>query len=147
MIKNNTYYIPTLSAGSFVAEKALIPNYYPAIVVPKALAIGPKIKATFARAYKKGVPIGFGTDAAVFPHGENGKEFVYMYEAGMPAIKTIQAATIVNATILQMENKIGALESGYVADIVATNEDPTKDITTVNNVVFVMKDGVIYKQL
>jgi len=147
MIKNNTYYIPTLSAGSFVAEKALIPNYYPAIVVPKALAIGPKIKATFARAYKKGVPIGFGTDAAVFPHGENGKEFVYMNEAGMPAIKTIQAATIVNATILQMENKIGALESGYVADIVATNEDPTKDITTVNNVVFVMKDGVIYKQL
>ncbi|MBU0940840.1 MAG: amidohydrolase family protein [Bacteroidetes bacterium] len=147
MIKYNAYYIPTLSAGSFVAEKALIPNYYPAIVVPKALAIGPRIKATFAKAYKKGVPIGFGTDAAVFPHGENAKEFIYMQEAGMPAMKTIQAATIVNATILEMEKKIGALEVGYLADIVATNDDPTKDITTVTNVVFVMKDGIVYKQL
>jgi imidazolonepropionase-like amidohydrolase len=146
MIKYNAYYIPTLSAGSFVAEKALIPNYYPAIVVPKALAIGPKIKATFAKAYKKGVPIGFGTDAAVFPHGENAKEFIYMNEAGMPAMKTIQAATIVNATILEMDKQIGALEPGYFADIVATNEDPTKDIKTVTNVVFVMKDGIVYKQ-
>lgn len=146
MIKYNTFYIPTLSAGSFVAEKALIPNYYPAIVVPKALAIGPRIKATFAKAYKKGVPIGFGTDAAVFPHGENAKEFIYMNEAGMPAMKTIQAATIVNATILEMDKQIGALEPGYFADIVATNEDPTKDIKTVTNVVFVMKDGIVYKQ-
>jgi imidazolonepropionase-like amidohydrolase len=146
MIKYNAYYIPTLSAGSFVAEKALIPNYYPAIVVPKALAIGPKIKATFAKAYKKGVPIGFGTDAAVFPHGDNAKEFIYMNEAGMPAMKTIQAATIVNATILEMDKQIGALEPGYFADIVATNEDPTNNIKTVTNVVFVMKDGVVYKQ-
>ena len=111
------------------------------------MAIGPRIKATFAKAYKKGVPIGFGTDAAVFPHGENAKEFIYMQEAGMPAMKTIQAATIVNATILEMEKKIGALEVGYLADIVATNDDPTKDITTVTNVVFVMKDGIVYKQL
>jgi imidazolonepropionase-like amidohydrolase len=146
MIKNNTFYIPTLSAGSFVAEKALIPNYYPAIVVPKALAIGPRIKATFAKAYKKGVPIGFGTDAAVFPHGENAKEFILMNEAGMPAMKAIQAATIVNAGILEMDTKIGILEPGFIADIVATNDDPTKDIKTVTNVVFVMKDGVVYKQ-
>jgi imidazolonepropionase-like amidohydrolase len=147
MIKYNAFYIPTLSAGSFVAEKALIPNYYPAIVVPKALAIGPRIKATFAKAYKKGVPIGFGTDAAVFLHGDNAKEFVLMTEAGMPAMKAIQAATIVNATILEMESKIGVIEAGYIADIVATNDDPTKDIKTVNNVVFVMKDGMVYKQL
>ena len=146
MIKYNAFYIPTLSAGSFVADKALIPNYYPAIVVPKALAIGPRIKATFAKAYKKGVPIGFGTDAAVFPHGENAKEFILMTEAGMPAMKAIQAATIVNAGILEMDTKIGILEPGFIADIVATNEDPTKDIKTVTNVVFVMKDGVVYKQ-
>jgi imidazolonepropionase-like amidohydrolase len=145
MIKYNAFYIPTLSAGNFVAEKALIPNYYPAIVVPKALSIGPKIKETFARAYKKGVPIGFGTDAAVFPHGENAKEFIFMKEAGMPAMKAIQAATIVNATILEMEKQIGALEVGYFADIVATNDDPTENINTVTNVVFVMKDGVVYK--
>jgi imidazolonepropionase-like amidohydrolase len=146
MIKYNAYYIPTLSAGSYVAEKALIPNYYPAIVVPKALAIGPKIKETFAKAYKKGVPIGFGTDAAVFPHGDNAKEFIYMKQAGMPVMKAIQAATIVNAKILEMDTQIGALESGYLADIVATNEDPTEDINTVTNVVFVMKEGVVYKQ-
>ena len=146
MIKYNAYYIPTLSAGSYVAEKALIPNYYPAIVVPKALAIGPKIKATFAKAYKKGVPIGFGTDAAVFPHGENAKEFIYMKEAGMPVMKAIQAATIVNAKILEMDQQIGAIEPGYFADIIATNEDPNEDINTVTKVVFVMKEGVIYKQ-
>jgi imidazolonepropionase-like amidohydrolase len=146
MIKYNAYYIPTLSAGSYVAEKALIPNYYPAIVVPKALAIGPKIKETFAKAYKKGVPIGFGTDAAVFPHGDNAKEFIYMKQAGMPVMKAIQAATIINAKILEMDTQIGALEPGYLADIVATNEDPTEDINTVTNVVFVMKEGVVYKQ-
>jgi imidazolonepropionase-like amidohydrolase len=146
MIKYDAYYIPTLSAGSFVAEKALIPNYYPDIIVPKALSIGPKIKATFAKAYKKGVPIGFGTDAAVFPHGDNAKEFVYMKEAGMPIMKAIQAATIVNAKILEMDQQIGALERGYFADIVATNDDPTEDVTTVTNVVFVMKEGVVYKQ-
>ncbi|SHM59158.1 metal-dependent hydrolase family protein [Flavobacterium xanthum] len=146
MIKYNAYYIPTLSAGSYVAEKALIPNYYPAIVVPKALAIGPKIKATFSKAYKKGVPIGFGTDAAVFPHGDNAKEFIYMNQAGMPIMKAIQAATIVNAKILEMDQQIGAIEPGYFADIVATNADPTEDINTVTNVVFVMKDGVVYKQ-
>lgn len=146
MIKYNAYYIPTLSAGSYVAEKALIPNYYPAIVVPKALAIGPKIKATFSKAYKKGVPIGFGTDAAVFPHGDNAKEFIYMNQAGMPMMKAIQAATIVNAKILEMDQQIGAIEPGYLADIVATNADPTEDINTVTNVVFVMKDGLVYKQ-
>ena len=146
MIKYNAYYIPTLSAGSFVAEKALIPNYYPAIVVPKALAIGPKIKETFAKAYKKGVPIGFGTDAAVFPHGDNAKEFIYMKQAGMPVMKAIQAATIINAKVLEMDTQIGALEPGYLADIVATNEDPTEDINTVTNVIFVMKEGVVYKQ-
>ena len=146
MIKYNAYYIPTLSAGSYVAEKALVPNYYPAIVVPKALAIGPKIKATFSKAYKKGVPIGFGTDAAVFPHGDNAKEFIYMNQAGMPMMKAIQAATIVNAKILEMDQQIGAIEPGYLADIVATNADPTEDINTVTNVVFVMKDGLVYKQ-
>jgi imidazolonepropionase-like amidohydrolase len=146
MIKYNAYYIPTLSAGSFVAEKALIPNYYPAIVVPKALAIGPKIKETFAKAYKKGVPIGFGTDAAVFPHGDNAKEFIYMKQAGMPVMKAIQAATIINAKVLEMDTQIGALEPGYLADIVATNEDPIENINTVTNVIFVMKEGVVYKQ-
>lgn len=145
MIQYNAYLVPTITAGKFVAEKAAVPSYYPAIIVPKALAIGPKIQATFGKAYKKGVPIAFGTDAGVFPHGENAKEFIYMTEAGMPFMKVLQSATITNALLLDMDQKIGVLEPGFMADIIATNEDPSQNINTVTNVVFVMKEGVEYK--
>jgi imidazolonepropionase-like amidohydrolase len=145
MIQYNAYLVPTITAGKHVAEKAAVPNYYPAIIVPKALAIGPKIQGTFAKAYKKGVPIAFGTDAGVFPHGENAKEFIYMTEAGMPFMKALQSATITNAQLLDMDQKIGVLEPGFMADIIATNEDPSQNINTVTNVVFVMKEGVEYK--
>lgn len=145
MIQYNAYLVPTITAGKFVAEKAAVPSYYPAIIVPKALAIGPKIQATFANAYKKGVPIAFGTDAGVFPHGENAKEFIYMTEAGMPFMKVLQSATITNAMLLDMDKKIGVIEPGFMADIIATNEDPSQNINTVTNVVFVMKEGVQYK--
>lgn len=145
MIQHRAYLVPTITAGKHVAEKAAVPNYYPAIIVPKALAIGPKIQGTFAKAYKKGVPIAFGTDAGVFPHGENAKEFIYMTEAGMPFMKALQSATITNALLLEMDKKIGVLEAGFMADIIATNEDPSQNINTVTNVVFVMKEGVEYK--
>ena len=145
MIKYNAYLVPTITAGKYVAEKATVSGYYPAIIVPKALAIGPKIQSTFAKAYKMGVSIAFGTDAGVFPHGENAKEFIYMTEAGMPFMKALQSATVTNALLLDMDKKIGVLEPGYIADIIATNEDPSKNINTVTNVVFVMKDGVQYK--
>ena len=145
MIKYNCYLMPTLSAGKFVAEKAKIPNYYPAIVVPKALSIGPRLQAMFANAYKKGVPFGFGTDAGVFPHGENAKEFIYMTEAGVPFMKALQSATITNAMLLDMDKKIGSIEPGFFADIVATNDDPSQNINTVTDVIFVMKEGVEYK--
>lgn len=145
MIKYNAYLVPTITAGKAVAENAKKENYYPAIVVPKALAIGPKIQGTFAKAYKKGVPIAFGTDAGVFEHGLNAKEFIYMTEAGMPTMKALQAATITNAMLLDMDKKIGTIEPGYLADIIATNDDPTQDISTVTNVIFVMKEGVQYK--
>jgi imidazolonepropionase-like amidohydrolase len=145
MIKNNAYLVPTITAGKTVAENAQKEDYYPAIVVPKALAIGPKIQATFGKAYKKGVPIAFGTDAGVFQHGQNAKEFIYMTEAGMPIMKALQSATITNAILLDMDKKIGVLESGYFADIIATNDDPIQNINTVTNVVFVMKEGVVYK--
>ncbi len=146
MKKHDVYLVPTISAGKFVTEKAKIPNYYPAVIVPKALDIGPKIQGMFGRAYKAGVGIAFGTDAAVFYHGDNGKEFGFMVEAGMPAMETIQSATVTNAKILKMEDQLGQLKAGYLADIVAVDEDPTKAISTMENVSFVMKDGVIYKQ-
>jgi imidazolonepropionase-like amidohydrolase len=145
MIKNDAYLVPTITAGKEVAEKAKVKGFYPDIVVPKALAVGPQIQGTFARAYKKGVGIAFGTDAGVFPHGNNGKEFKYMVEAGMPAMKTIQSATITNAKLLKMENELGQVKGGFLADIIAVNDDPTKKIETMENVVFVMKNGVIYK--
>lgn len=146
MKQYNAYLVPTISAGKYVAEKAKIENYYPAIIVPKALAIGAQIQETFRRAYKRGVPIAFGTDAGVYPHGENAKEFIYMTEVGMPVMAALQSATITNAMLLDMENQLGAIEPGFLADIIATNEDPTENINTVENVVFVMKDGVVYKE-
>lgn len=145
MKKHDVYLVPTITAGKSVSEKAKIPNYYPEIIVGKALDIGPKIQDMFGRAYKKGVKIAFGTDAAVFAHGENAKEFGYMVEAGMPAMEALQSATITNAKLLKMQDQIGQLKEGFLADIVATNEDPTQQIDTMTNVVFVMKEGEIIR--
>ena len=146
MKKHDAYLVPTISAGKEVAEKAKIKGFYPPIVVPKALAVGPQIQGTFAKAYKRGVGIAFGTDAGVFKHGNSGKEFGYMVEAGMPAMEAIQSATITNAMILGMETEIGQIQKGFLADIVAVNDDPTKNIKTLENVVFVMKEGKVYKK-
>ena len=145
MKQYGTYYVPTITAGKEVAANAKIPGYYDELVVPKALAIGPKIQSTTERAYKAGVNIAFGSDAGVFPHGKNAKEFVYMNEAGIPIIECLQAATIVNAKILSMETQIGQIEKGFIADLVATKLNPEDDISTLENIVFVMKEGVIYK--
>lgn len=144
MKQKGTYYVPTISAGKFVAEQAKIEGYYPAVVVPKALAIGPQIQKTFAEAYKRGVKIAFGTDAGVFPHGENGKEFGYMVEAGMPPMEAIKSATSVAAKMLNAED-LGAIEEGKKADIVAVNDNPLENIHTMENVTFVMKGGEVYK--
>ena len=146
MIKYNAFLVPTITAGKEVAEKAKIKGFYPAIVVPKALAVGPQIQGTFAKAYKKGVGIAFGTDAGVFKHGNNGKEFGFMVDAGMPAIETIQSATITNAILLNMENQIGQIQKDFFADIIAVEENPMKNISTMENVVFVMKEGIVYKK-
>ncbi|WP_299338400.1 amidohydrolase family protein [uncultured Psychroserpens sp.] len=145
MKQYDVYLVPTITAGKSVTDKAKIPGYYPDVIVGKALDIGPKIQNTFGRAYKKGVGIAFGTDAAVFVHGDNGKEFGYMVEAGMPAMETIQSATVTNAMILKMENELGQIKEGFIADIIAVNDDPTKNISTMENVVFVMKEGTVYK--
>ena len=146
MKEHGTYYVPTILAGEFVAEKAKIDGYFPDIVRPKAAAIGPLIQATFGKAYKNGVNIAFGTDSGVSAHGDNGQEFGLMVEAGMPPAKAIQAATINAATMLGIEDKLGTLEAGKFADIVAVKGNPLQDITTLENVQFVMKGGKIYKQ-
>ncbi len=145
MKQYKAYYVPTITAGKFVADNAKIKGYYPEVIVPKALEIGPKIQGTFAKAYKKGVAIAFGTDAGVFPHGQNAKEFGYMVKAGMSAMEAIQSATTTNAKVLGLSKKIGVLAKGFVADIVAVNDNPLDNIHTLENVIFVMKDGKVYK--
>ncbi len=145
MIQHNSYLVPTITAGKQVTEKAKIPGYFPPVVAKKASDIGPKIQGMFQRAYKKGVPIAFGTDAGVFPHGENAREFVYMVEAGMPVMEAIKSATITNAELLGMGNNLGQLKEGFLADIIAVSENPRDNVDTLKEVVFVMKEGKVYK--
>jgi imidazolonepropionase-like amidohydrolase len=92
------------------------------------------------------VPIAFGTDAGVFPHGLNAKEFGYMVEAGMPEMEAIQSATITNAKLLGVDSNLGQLKEGFLADIVAVEGNPLKDIKLLEDMAFVMKDGKVYKQ-
>ena len=145
MKEKQTYLVPTISAGEHVAKMAKIPGYYPEIIIPKALEVGVQNKATTKKAYKMGVPIAFGTDAGVFPHGDNAGEFVYMKEIGIPAEYSLNSATITNAKLLNMENLLGQLKEGFYADIIAVDESPLENIATLENVIFVMKDGKVYK--
>lgn len=146
MKEHNTYLVPTITAGKEVTENAKKPGYFPAVVAKKASEIGPKIQSMFERAYKKGVPIAFGTDAGVFPHGENSREFIYMVEAGMPVMEALKSATVTNAALLGMGDELGQLKAGFLADIVAVDENPADNVETLKNVVFVMKEGKIYKK-
>lgn len=141
-----TWYVPTIIAGKSTADSAKIPGYYTDIVTPKALTTGPQIQKTFAKAYKEGVRIAFGTDAGVFRHGMNWLEFGYMIEAGMKPVEAIKAATISAAELLGEKDKLGSIEINKLADIIAVDGDPLKDAKVFGKVIFVMKGGVVYKQ-
>ena len=145
MKEKGTWYVPTLYAGRFVAEKAKIDGYFPEIVRPKAARIGAQIQDTAAKAYRNGVKIAFGTDQGVGPHGDNAREFLYMVEAGIPAAYALQAATVLAAEVLGVDDQ-GVVEAGKRADIIAMPGDPLADIGNVLKVDFVMKDGVVYKE-
>ena len=146
MKARGTYYVPTIMAGDWVAEKAKIPNFFPALVKPKAEKIGPQITSTFAKAYKAGVKIAFGTDSGVSAHGDNWQEFILMTNAGMSNEDALKSATIETAKLLRVEDQLGQIKPGMFADIIAFQKNPIEDISIVKNVSFVMKDGVIYKQ-
>jgi imidazolonepropionase-like amidohydrolase len=141
-----TWYVPTLTAARSVTDSAEKPGYYPDVVRSKALEIGPKIKASFTKAYKAGVKIAFGTDAGVYKHGLNWLEFVYMIEAGMTPMDAIKSATINAAELLGEKENLGSIEVGKLADIIAVDGDPLKDPQAFKKVVFVMKDGLVYKK-
>ncbi len=146
MKKMGTYYVPTILAGKFVAEKAKEDGFFPEIVRPKAAAVGPQIQKTFSKAYKAGVKIAFGTDSGVSAHGDNAKEFEYMVEAGMPELKAIQSATLTPAKILHIDDQLGSLEAGKLADIIAVSGNPLKNIKVLQQVDFVMKNGEVIKK-
>ena len=146
MKEHGTWYVPTIIAGDYVAHKAAVPGFYPPQVAAKALAIGPQILATAGRAYKAGVKIAFGTDAGVYPHGENAHEFELMVQAGMPTMFVIQAATTHAAELLKHEKDIGSVAPGKFADVVAVPGNPIDDISLMKKVSFVMKEGVVYKR-
>jgi imidazolonepropionase-like amidohydrolase len=146
MKKNGTYLVPTIIAGMSVAENAKTPGYYPPSVAEKALVVGSKMGASFNRALKAGVKIAFGTDAAVFEHGKNAKEFQYMVENGMMPIDAIRASTRGTPELLGHFDKFGSLEKGKFADVIAVAANPLEDIKVLQDVRFVMKAGTVYKE-
>jgi imidazolonepropionase-like amidohydrolase len=146
MKEHGTWYVPTIIAGTFVAQMAKVPGYYPPQVAAKAAAIGPQILATAGRAYRSGVKIAFGTDASVYPHGENAHELELMVEAGMPPMYVLQAATTHAAQLLKKDGDLGSVTAGKFADLIAVQGNPLDDMSLMQHVSFVMKAGVIYKQ-
>jgi imidazolonepropionase-like amidohydrolase len=146
MKEHGTWYVPTIIAGDYVAHQAAIPGFYPPQVAAKAAAIGPLILGTAGRAYKAGVKIAFGTDAGVYPHGQNAHEFELMVQAGMPPLFAIQAATVRAAELLKHEKDLGSVAAGKFADLVAVAGNPLEDISVLKQVSFVMKEGVVYKR-
>ena len=145
MKQHDTYLVPTIMAGNFVTEKAKIDGYFPEMVRPKAAAIGPQIQATFGRAYQAGVKIAFGTDTGVSAHGDNAQEFSLMVEAGMPPMEAIVSATKNAADLLGESDHLGSISVGKYADVIAVRGNPIEDITLLEHIGFVMKDGIIYK--
>jgi len=146
MKDRGTWYVPTITAGRWVYDRSKEDGYFPSVVRPKAALVGPQIQGTFAKAYKTGVKILFGTDTGVSAHGENAREFVLMVEAGMPPMEAIKSATSATAKFLEIDDRLGSVAVGKIADLVAVPGDPLADITTMQRVHFVMKDGVVYRQ-
>lgn len=145
MKEYDVYLVPTITAGKEVTENAKKKGYFPEVIAKKASEIGPMIQDTFRKAYEMGVPIAFGTDAGVFPHGENAREFKYMAEAGMPVAEALRIATMVNADLLGMKDQLGQLKEGFLADIIAVPGNPMEQVDLLSDVRFVMKDGTVVK--
>ena len=146
MRDRGTFYVPTLLAGKWVADKALIKDYYPPFVEKKALEIGPKLQSTFTMAHQAGVKIAFGTDSGVSPHGENAKEFSLMTEGGMSEKEAILSATLYASQLLGENNNLGSISDGKYADLIGVSKSPLEDITILETVDFVMKGGKVIKE-
>jgi imidazolonepropionase-like amidohydrolase len=115
-------------------------------VAEKARRVGPQIQSAFARAHRAGVKIAFGTDSGVSAHGENGREFVYMVEAGMSPMQAIVSATLGAAELLGLADEIGSIAPGRAADVIASADNPLVDISALQRPSFVMREGVVYRR-
>ncbi len=147
MKEHGTYLVPTIMAGKFAAAKAEIPGYFPEMVAKKAREIGPQIQNTFAKAYRAGVKIAFGTDSGVSAHGQNAKEFQYMVEAGMPPAEALLSATKAASELMRIDDILGSISKGKFADIIGVRGNPLEDIRLLQDIDFVMKAGIVYKKL
>jgi len=145
MKQKGTYYVPTLMAVQGLSEQIAKGVPIPPAIKVKAEDAIAHIHLTFQRALAKGIKIGLGTDAAVYPHGRNAEEFHQMVDLGMKPIDALKAGTSSDADLLGLASKIGTLESGKLADVVAVPGDPLQNIRQTEHVFFVMKEGVIYK--
>jgi imidazolonepropionase-like amidohydrolase len=143
--EHGTYLVPTIIAGKTVAEMAKKPGALHPSVREKAARIGPLIQDSFRRANAGGVKIAFGTDSGVSIHGENAREFGYMVEAGMPPMEAILSATRNAADLLGASDRLGSIQAGRFADVIAVPADPLKDVGELQRVGFVMKGGTVYK--
>jgi imidazolonepropionase-like amidohydrolase len=144
MIQKGTYYVPTLMACEGLRE-AIPKGRLDPRVVRKAQRALDSIDVTVRRAIAMGVRIAFGTDAGVYPHGRNAEEFRQLVDRGMKPIAALKAATSVNADLLGVADRLGTLTPGKIADIVAVPGDPLADIRQTGKVLFVMKEGVVYR--
>jgi imidazolonepropionase-like amidohydrolase len=144
MKKNGTYLVPTLYLGDWFMENAER-NHVPDFLLGKAKAVMPAARKNIAHAFASGVKVAFGTDAAVYPHGLNAHEFAVMVKLGLTPLQAIQAATLNAADLLGWPRKVGSLEPGAWADIVAVDGDPLKDVTILEHVKFVMKGGEVVR--
>ncbi len=144
MKQKGTYLVPTIYALDYIIE-SYAKKGYPDKIINKAKSLKATKDECFAKAVKAGVKIAYGTDAAVMPHGLNAKDFAYMVKAGMTPMQAIQSATVSAADLLDMKSKTGSITVGKFADIIAVNGNPIVDITLLEHVNFVMKNGVVYK--
>jgi imidazolonepropionase-like amidohydrolase len=142
-----TYLVPTILAGKTVAEMATIPGHFHPTVQVKAARIGPLIQDMFKRAYASGVRVAFGTDSGVSKHGDNAREFGYMVEAGMPPMEAILSATKHAADLLGGSDRVGSIQPGRFADVVAVAGNPLTDINELRKVTFVMKGGTVIREV
>src|SRR6266480_4069544 len=142
MKQKGTFLTPTLMASEYIMSKI---DRYPPTLQAKAREATAARSDMFRNAVKIGVRISFGTDAAVFPHGQNAKEFALMMGLGMAAIDALKSATSNDAELLGIAQKVGTLEKGKLADIIAMPGDPTTDITATERVSFVMKEGKVIR--